>query len=275
MLTDEKEKIKKEIEPTVRRLNFLTRLLNADPAILTALAEKLLGKGSAMEISKEIKEADLTPQIVLIGKTGVGKSSTINKLFNPQPNLPVDHVEPATMNIEVITLSLGERGKLIIVDSPGLGVSEDADRRNMAAYREILAESDVAVWIIKGDDRTLGIDQSFITQVLPEKLRSRLVVGINQIDKIEPAKWSEEFNLPSREQEASIQRKEEIVLKSFKSEGVEPVAVVSYSALRNYHLTKLFRTIVDACPPERIAALIKRGDVKSFLSPELQDEYEQ
>ncbi len=275
MQTEEKEKIKKEIEPTVRRLNFLTRLLNADPAILTALAEKLLGKGSAMEISKEIIEADLTPQIVLIGKTGVGKSSTINKLFNPQPNLPVDHVEPATMNIEVLTLSLGERGKLIIVDSPGLGVSEDADRRNMAAYREILAESDVAVWIIKGDDRTLGIDQSFISQVLPEKLRSRLVIGINQIDKIEPAKWSEEFNLPSRAQEDSIQRKEEIVLKSFKSEGVEPVAVVSYSALRNYHLTKLFRTIVDACPPERIAALIKRGDVKSFLSPELQDEYEE
>jgi hypothetical protein len=45
MLTDEKEKIKKEIEPTVRRLNFLTRLLNADPTILTALTEKLLGKG--------------------------------------------------------------------------------------------------------------------------------------------------------------------------------------------------------------------------------------
>ncbi len=274
MRTDEKDKVKKEVEPAVRRLNFLTRLLNGDPTILAAL-EKLLGKGGTVEISKEIEAADITPQIVLIGKTGVGKSSTINKLFNPQPNMPVDHVEPATMNIEVLTLSLGERGKLIIVDSPGLGVSEEADKRNMAAYREILAESDVAVWIIKADDRTLGIDHSFVTQVLPEKLRDRLVVGINQIDKIEPAKWSEEFNLPSREQEESIKRKEESVLKGFKGQDINPLAIVSYSALKNYRLTRLFRTIVDACPPERIASLVKRGDVKSFLSPELQEDFKE
>jgi uncharacterized protein len=271
MQTRETEKIKKEIEPTVRELNFFTRLLSGDPAIVTALAEKLFGKGTAMELSNEIKEGDLTPQIVLIGKTGVGKSSTLNKLFNPQPNLLVDHVEPATL--EILKLSLGARGELIVVDSPGLGVSEAADRRNMAAYRGILAESDVAVWIIKADDRALGIDSSFITQVLPEKLHNRLVVGINQIDKIEPAKWSEEFNLPSKEQEISIKRKEEYVLKAFKGEGIEPLSLVSYSAFRNYRLTKLFRAMVDACPPERIAALIRRGDVKSFLSPELQEEF--
>lgn len=269
MLNKEKEKAKREIEPTIRRLSFLTRLLNADPAILSAL-EKLLGKGGAMEISKELKDADLAPQIVLIGKTGVGKSSTINKLFNPQPNLPVDHIEPAT--IEVLKLHLGDRGQLIVVDSPGLGAGEESDRRNISAYKEILSESDVAVWIIKADDRTLGIDQSFITQVLPEKLKGRLVVGINQIDKIEPAEWSKKYNLPSRQQEENIKRKEESVIRVFASQGIEPSSVVSYSALKNYRLTKLFRAMVDACPPERVAALLKRGDVKSFLSPELHDE---
>lgn len=271
MKTNEKEKIKRDIEPTLRWLDILTRLLNADPSVLNALGEKLLGKGRAMEITNEIKEVDLTPQIVVIGKTGVGKSSTLNKLFNPQPQLLVDHVEPATL--EILKLSLGKRGELIVVDSPGLGASEEADKRNMSAYRSILAESDVAVWIIKADDRALGLDHSFIAQILPEKLRSRLVVGINQIDKIEPAKWSEEFNLPSKDQEVSIKRKEEFVLKGFKDEGIEPFAVISYSAFRNYRLTRLFRAMVDACPPERIAALLKRGDVKSFLSPDLQDEY--
>lgn len=266
MGTKEKSKVQKEIEPALRRLDFLTRLLNGDPEILNAL-ERLFGKRGVMEISKEVEKTDITPQIAVIGKTGAGKSSTLNKLFNPQPNLPVDHVEPATL--EILKLPLGERGELIVIDSPGFGVGEESDRRNMSAYRDILAESDVAVWIIKADDRALGIDQSFITQVLPEKLRSRLVVGINQIDKIQPGEWSQKYNLPSKEQEESIKRKEGAVFNSFKSVGIEPVSIVSYSALRNYRLTKLFTEMIDACPPERTSALLKRGDIHSYLSPHL------
>lgn len=271
MLSKEKEQVKREIEPAIRRLNILRRILSADPTVLSSFAEKIKNKGGVMEIAKELRDIDVTPQIVLIGKTGVGKSSTLNKLFNPQPNLPVDHVEPATL--EILKLSLGERGQLIVVDSPGLGVNEESDKKIMSAYKEILSVSDVAVWIIKADDRALGIDQSFVTQVLPEKLRNRLIVGINQVDKIEPSEWSQKYNLPSKAQDESIKRKEEIVRKLFQNSGIDPVAIVSYSALRNYRLTRLFRTMVDACPPERVAALMKRGDIKSFLSPELQKQF--
>jgi len=269
MQTKEKNRVQKEVEPAIRRLNVLTRLLNKDPEILTAI-EKFFGKRGVMVVSQEAEKNDITPQIAVIGKTGVGKSSTLNKLFNPQPNLPVDHVEPATL--EILKLPLGERGELIVIDSPGLGVGEESDKRIMFAFKEILAESDVAVWIIKADDRALGIDQSFVTQVLPENLRNRLVVGINQIDKIQPGEWSQKYNLPSKEQEESIKRKEEVVFKGFKSVGVEPISIVSYSAFRNYRLTKLFTSMIDACPPERISALLKRGDINSYLSPHLRKE---
>lgn len=267
MLHHETEK-EREVKAVLKGLRLITRFSKTgDKKIIRSISNTLVGE-AMKDIANEIQESiDTPPQIVLIGKTGVGKSSTINKLFDPKPNLPIDHVEPATMNIEVLTLSLGERGDLIIVDCPGLGDSSQADKRNMLAFKELLAQSDVAVWILKADDKTLGIDISFVKKILPKTLKERLVVGINQIDNMQPGEWNTEFNVPSKEQDESIKRKEEYVRSRFIEIGIEPFSVISYSAKRDYHLIKLFRALVDACPQERIPALVSRkAEIKSFLS---------
>ena len=87
-------------------LNNLTRLLRTNPGtIVKSFIKKKISREKAMKISHELKSiTELPPQIAFIGKTGVGKSSTINKLFNPKPNLKVDHVQPATMGIEIFEL---------------------------------------------------------------------------------------------------------------------------------------------------------------------------
>lgn len=223
---------------------------------------------SIAAMSEEIKKTIiLPPQIAIIGKTGVGKSSTINELFTPNPLLPVDHVLPATIFIEVRELSLGKRGKLIVVDCPGLGDGHATDERNVSAYQDILSKSDVAVWIIKADDRTLGIDQAFVKRVLPTKLFERLIIGINQVDKIEPGEWIKKANLPSTQQEVSIARKEKIVKEKFIEIGIKPYAIVSFSAKKHYRLKKLFKAMVDACPIDRRPSLVNsKGDIKSFMS---------
>jgi uncharacterized protein len=258
--------IRSETEAVLRGIRvLLARARSASPK--SDDLEEALFEGRALEV---IENAILPPQIAIIGKTGVGKSSTINELFNPQPNLPIDHVEPATIFMEVRQLSLGEdRGSLTIVDCPGLGDSTVADKRNVSSYKEILAKSDVAVWIIKADDRVLGVDQSFVKQVLPKNLKDKLVVGINQIDKIEPGEWIREVNLPSNEQLQSIARKEEAVRKKFEEIGIKPFAIASYSAKKHYRLKRLFKFMLEACPPDRMPALIgSKGEIKSFLSEE-------
>lgn len=260
-----------------RMFDFISHASKADPARLKELEKTAEVSRESdfqrdvvramLEYSKEHPDVDRTPQIAIIGKTGVGKSTTINKLFDPQPNLPVDHIEPATKSIEILTLSLGDRGHLIFVDCPGLGDSEEADNRNIKAYREILHQSDVAVWILKADERALGVDQNFIRQVLPEELRRRLIVGINQIDKIEPGEWNLKYNLPSPEQEKSIPLRVEYVRKRFAEAGIVPFAIIPYSAKKNRYLLKLFRAMVDACPSDRVPSLVTRSSLDSFVSP--------
>lgn len=267
MLNKETDK-EREVKAVLKGLRLFSRFSKSgDNKLISSISGSIVGD-TVNDIANEIQESiDNPPQIVLIGKTGVGKSSTINKLFDPKPNLPIDHVEPATVSIEVLTLSLGDRGDLIIVDCPGLGDSSQADKRNMFAFKELLAQSDVAVWILKADDKTLGIDISFVKKILPKSLKDRLVVGINQIDNMQPGEWNTDFNVPSQTQDESIKRKEDYVRSRFAEIGIEPFAIVSYSAKRDYHLIKLFRALVDACPQDRVPALVSRkADIKSFFS---------
>lgn len=264
---------KKTTQAVIRGLRVVMGLSKPDPSALSnSVVQSLLGKDTMKEIMDELQfSLTLSPQIVFIGKTGVGKSSTINELFDPDPHLPVDHVEPATIKMEIRDLMLGARGKLTYVDCPGLGAGEVIDKRNIKAYKEILSNCDVAVWIIKADDRTLGFDQALIKEILPDRLKKNLVIGINQVDKIEPGEWIDEVNLPSDEQVVSIKRKEEVVLQNFQNIEITPFAIVSYSAKRHYHLKQLFKAMVDACPQERVLALEQsKGNIRSFYA-ELQE----
>lgn len=225
---------------------------------LTALQE---------EIEKAVKNS---PRIALIGKTGVGKSSSVNALFSPPKPFKVGHVRATTRKPREQIIRLGEsRGKLIVVDFPGLGESIRSDEATLQTYREYLAKCDVALWIVKADDRAYSDDQRFITQVLTPKLRDRLVVGINQVDLIQPGRWSDGFNVPSKEQEASMQVKVRDVKAKLKEIGLASRSIVTYSALKHYRLMHLFSAMLEACPRDRAWVLDEHKQIAQYVVPNL------
>ncbi|MFM6075668.1 MAG: GTPase, partial [Dolichospermum sp.] len=59
------------------------------------------------------------PKVAIIGKTGVGKSTTINALFGLEEK--VSHTTHGTTEASKKIIELPQGGKLEVIDMPGLG----------------------------------------------------------------------------------------------------------------------------------------------------------
>ncbi len=83
------------------------------------------------------------PVIGIMGKSGAGKSSLCNALFQGEVT-PVSDVEACTRDALRFQLHNGNHS-LMIVDLPGVGESEQRDKEYTALYRHILPELDLVL----------------------------------------------------------------------------------------------------------------------------------
>lgn len=227
------------------------------------------------EMEKKLRKAveDVEPpKIALIGFTGVGKSSTINALFNA--GREISDVKACTKeeaeiygNIEEYT---GAKGKVIVYDMPGLGEDIDADIKNMEIYNRILPLVDVVVWTFNEGDRAMTPMQQAIKTLDKEfgsDFVNKLIFAVNKADITAPGEsaWNTTINMPSKEQMGNITEFEKYILEKVKRvlpkwEGT----IVTYSAKRRYRLDVLMTNMIEAVPKERRWVLDKVADVADF-----------
>lgn len=128
------------------------------------------------------------PVFGIMGKSGSGKSSLCNALFQGEVT-PVSDVAACTRDVLRFRFRNGNHS-LMIVDLPGVGESEQRDEEYTALYRRILPELDLVLWVIKADDRALSVDEHFYHKVMLAYQR-RVLFVVNQADKAEPChQWS-------------------------------------------------------------------------------------
>ncbi len=163
------------------------------------------------------------PIIGIMGKTGVGKSSLCNALFQGEVT-PVSDVKACTRDVLRFRLCNGNHS-LMVVDLPGVGESEQRDEEYTALYRHILPELDLVLWVIKTDDRALSVDEHFYRKVMLA-YQQRVLFVVNQADKAEPChQWNTTSNTPSHSQQSTIEAKRSAVQQLFLPH--HPVCVVS------------------------------------------------
>lgn len=214
------------------------------------------------DIERNLKIARFNPlDVLIIGGTGAGKSSTLNAMFEHEISKVGRSCNPETM--EISSYNLNE--KLRFWDTPGLGDSIEGDRIYSKKLIDMLYSDyylddkqygliDLVLVIIDGTGRDMGTTYKLLNDVIvPNFQRDRVLVAINQADMAMKGRhWDENLNKPDDKLLRFLKDKTESIINRVKEgTGVNIKRPVFYSAERVYNIEKLLDLIVDNMPRER------------------------
>lgn len=126
------------------------------------------------------------PTIILSGKTGCGKTSTINALWGTSlaTNRTASCTKfPAVMHIE--DEHNGKKVTLNLVDLPGIAESMEANALYRYFYYKYINKASLVLCLTQADRRAYKQDQLFYTDLIANDILRReqqVVLGINQAD---------------------------------------------------------------------------------------------
>ena len=120
-------------------------------------------------LSALLKASSRKINIMLVGATGVGKSSTINALFDMSTAAVGVGVDPETVDIEKYEL-----GNLTIWDTPGLGDNVEADKAHVEQIVRKLSETnsdgnlliDLVLVVLDAGSKDLAVSYDVINNTL-------------------------------------------------------------------------------------------------------------
>lgn len=114
-------------------------------------------------LSKFKQEKSRPPRVAIFGKAGVGKTTTVNNLFNA--TFRTSHTFEGTLEAQEKEFSLKTGGTLNIVDLPGYGRSLAKDREYEQIYRRFIPSCDLVFLVVQASTRDLADDEEMILKV--------------------------------------------------------------------------------------------------------------
>lgn len=212
-------------------------------------------------VRKKVDAMGVSPiDILIVGATGVGKSSTLNALFGKNVSKVGESVNPETMETPSFVL---KDGLMRFWDSPGLGDGIENDKKHHRKIRKLLESSyiynkrkygkiDLVLVILDGSSRDMGTFSKIIDNVLlPCISENRIIVAINKCDlALSSRHWDNEKNCPDdRLLEEISKREKEYSCRFIKDKiFINRKRVISYSASEKYNIDRLFDFIINSVP---------------------------
>lgn len=127
--------------------------------------EKILSKEDLEALrSKFMEESKIPPKVAVLGKAGVGKTTTINNLFNVKWKTSPTNV--GTTEAQTKNFKLTEGVEISITDLPGYGRSISEDKEYEKIYKEVLPKCDLILLVLQADSRDFKDDQEMLLFII-------------------------------------------------------------------------------------------------------------
>lgn len=228
-----------------------------------------LDEGQKIKVARKIlKYFEVKLNILIIGATGVGKSSTIAALFTGGKNLKIGTgSNPQTQDISKFEIS----DNIIFWDSPGLGEGQEKDRKHTEKIIKMLQEKDdngcalidLVLVIVDATNKDLNTTYKLVNEVvipnMPDK--DRILIALNKCDcVIDRVDFVENGRNLTDEQIKFLESKVQDIKNRVKMDTGVDVGHIYYSAgLKKgdkpqetpYNITKLLYFITKKTPPRK------------------------
>ena len=212
--------------------------------------KRQIWNGIALNINQQIFD-DSIPTIVLSGKTGCGKTSTINALWDKK--LATSRVASCTVFPAVMHIKDSFNGKDVefnLVDLPGIAESLEANSFYRNFYYQFINKASLLLCLTQADRRAYKQDQLFYSELIAKNIlrkNQKIVLGINQADLLfKDNEHLDGVDLTTIEDTDPILvgKVEDLYENVFADifndfENVTKDSVAVYSVLQNWHLDNL------------------------------------
>lgn len=236
------------------------------------------------KVVKEIlDELDIPLNILIIGGTGVGKSSTINAIYGENRVKIGTNPNPQTQEIEQCKISKN----ITLYDSPGLGETRDKDTAHKRKIDAPLSETDsngfakidLVLVIVNATVKGLGEEYQMIDYLI-KRLgdTKRILIALNKCDCVVSERYFDRANNKlSKEQEEYLAKQVADLRKRIKeSTGLELAEndIVCYSAGfydentqkqdEPYNIMKLEESIISKLPKQK--RLVQQVEESAYIT---------